>query len=191
MTVLALSTWRKFMLALPWDFRNHGRVTPHSVRTLLHYARFMNVKRVFFKADKAGLVLGAVLLVTLTGCEAYAGGLSVGINIAPIVVAPPVVMQDDYVYYPNYGVYYNSSRNQYAYLEGGAWVSRPAPLGVSVDVLLASPSVRMNFHDSPANHHAAMVQQYPRNWAPSGSNQGQKENRKDDQHDGHGDNNGR
>jgi len=35
------------------------------------------------------------------------------------------------------------------------WVSRPAPMGVSADVLLASPSVKMDFHDSPANHHEA------------------------------------
>jgi hypothetical protein len=149
------------------------------------YAHPMNNKKHFFKTNKAGLVLGAVLLVTLTASVGYAGGLSVGINlapvmVAPIVVAPPVVVapvvvvQDDYVYYPSYGVYYNSSRHQYAYLEGGAWVSAPAPSGVSVDVLLASPSVRMDFHDSPANHHAAMVQKYPRNWAPSGSDRGQK-----------------
>ena len=74
------------------------------------------------------------------------------------------------MYYPNYGVYY-SPIHGYAYMEGGAWVSRPAPRGVSVDVLLASPSVRMNFHDSPANHHAAVARQYPRNWKPSRSNQ--------------------
>jgi len=158
----------------------------------------MNNKKLFFKTNKAKFVLGAVLLVTLTECVGYAGGLSVGINIAPIVVAPPVVVvappvvvQDDYVYYPNYEVYYSSSRHQYAYMEGGAWVSAPAPRGVSVDALFASPSVRMNFHDSPANHHAEMVQKYPKNWSPPGSDHGQKDNRKDGQHDGHEDNNGR
>jgi hypothetical protein len=136
----------------------------------------MNGKKLFFKADKAGCVLGAVLLVTLTGCVGYVDGPRAGVYVAPVVV-----MQDDYVYYPNYEVYYSSSRHQYAYLEGGAWVTRPAPRGVSVNVLLASPSVRMDFHDSPAHHHAAVVQQYPRNWAPPGPNQGRKENRKDDE----------
>jgi hypothetical protein len=158
----------------------------------------MNDKKHFFKTNKAGFVLGAALLITLTGYEAYAGGLSVGINIAPIVVAPPVVVvapvvvvEDDYVYYPSYGVYYNSSRHQYAYLEGGAWVSAPAPSGVSAEVLLASPSVKMDFHDSPAHHHAEMIQKYPRNWTPPDSNHGQKEDPKDDKHDGHEDNHGR
>jgi hypothetical protein len=56
-------------------------------------------------------------------------------------------------------------------------------------VLLASPSVKMDFHDSPAQHHAAVVKQYPKNWKPSASNQGQ--NPKDDQHDDRGQNNGR
>jgi hypothetical protein len=144
----------------------------------------MNNKEIFFKADKAGCVLGAVLLLTLTGCVAYVDGPRAGIQVEPYVF----VAQDDYVYYPGYEVYYSSSRRQYAYLEGGAWVSRPAPRGVSVNVLLASPSVRMDFHDSPAHHHATMVQKYPRNWAPPGSNQGQKENRKDDKR---GDNHGR
>ena len=147
----------------------------------------MNNKKLFFKADKAGFVLGALLLVTLTGCVAYVDGPRAGIQAEPYVF----VAQDDYIYYPGYDVYYSSHRRQYAYLEGGAWVSRPAPPGVSVNVLLASPSVRMDFHDSPAFHHAAVVQKYPRNWAPPGSNQGQKENRKDNKRDQHGDNQGR
>ena len=147
----------------------------------------MDNEKIFFKADKAGFVLGAVLLVTLTGCVAYVDGPRAGIQVEPYVF----VAQDDYIYYPGYDVYYSSHRRQYAYLEGGAWVSRPAPPGVSVNVLLASPSVRMDFHDSPAHHHAAMVRKYPRNWAPPGSNQGQKENRKNDKRGERGDNHGR
>src|ERR1035441_3362124 len=144
----------------------------------------MNNKNHFFKA----CVLGAVLLMTLTGCVAYVDRPPQG----SVYVAPPVVVvQDDYVYYPDYEIYYSSSRHQYAYLEGGAWVSRPAPRGVSVDVLRGSRSVRMDFHDSPANHHAAVVKQYPRNRVPSGSNQGRNDNRKDGQRDDRGGNNGR
>ena len=42
-----------------------------------------------------------------------------------VYVEPPVfVVQDDYVYYPDYEIYYSSSRHQYAYREGNAWVSR-------------------------------------------------------------------
>ncbi len=175
------------MLALPRDFQNHGRVTPHSVRTLWHYARFMNVKRVFFKADKAGLVLGVALLATSTGCVGYVDGPRAGVYVAPPVVETGVVVEDDYVYYPDYQIYYSSSRHQYFWPEGGVWVARPAPRGVSVDVLFASPSVRMNFHDSPANHHAEILRQYPGHSSP----RGQTQNRKDDQHDDRGDNHGR
>jgi hypothetical protein len=147
----------------------------------------MNNNKFFIRANKAGFVLGAALLVTLTGCVGYVEGPRAGVYVAP----PVVEIQDDYVYYPNYEVYYSSSRHQYAYREGNAWVARPAPRGVSVNVLMASPSVRMDFHDSPANHHAAVVKQYPKNWKPSGSNQGQKDNRKDDKHDKGGDNHDR
>ena len=145
----------------------------------------MNNQKLFFKTDKVGFVLCAALLGTLTGCVGYVDGPRAGYYAEPSVA----VVQDDYVYYPGYEVYYSSSRHQYAYREGRAWVSRPAPRGVSVNVLLASPSVRMDFHDSPAQHHAAIVRQYPKNWAPPGSNQGQ--NRKDDKRNGRGENNGR
>ena len=152
----------------------------------------MDNKKNFFKADKAGFVLGAVLLVTLTGCVAYVDGPRAGMYVAPPVMETTVVMQDDYVYYPGYEVYYSSSRHQYAYREGRAWVSRPAPRGVSINVLQTSPSVRMDFHDSPANHHAAVVKQYPKNWAPPGSNQGRNsDNRKDNPRDDRGGNNRR
>ncbi len=112
--------------------------------------------------SKIELVLGAVLLITLTGCvdgpqqrEVYAAGGGVG-------------LQADYVYYPGYQIYYSSTRRQYLYLESNAWVSRPAPPQVSVDVLLASPSVRLDFHDAPSIHHATVVKQYPKKWKPTG-----------------------
>jgi hypothetical protein len=146
----------------------------------------MNNKKLFFKTNKVGFVLGALLLATLTKNAGYAGGVSVVIGVPPpvVVVAPPVVVvQDDYVYYPDYAIYYNSSRHQYAYLEGDAWVLAPAPQGVTVEVLLASPSVHMDFHDSPANHHREMMQKYPRNWKTAGEHQDQKEDRKDAGHD--------
>jgi len=110
-----------------------------------------------------------------------------------VYVAPPPVVevQDDYIYYPSYQVYYSSTRHHYIYLEGRSWVSRPAPPRVSVGVLIASPSVRLNFHDSPAHHHAALVRQYPRNWAPPGANQGREKNQRDDQRDERRDNRGR
>ena len=129
----------------------------------------------------------AALLGTLTSCVAYVDRPAQGgLYVAPSNGDAAFVVEDDYVYYPNYECYYSISRHQYAYREGNGWVSRPAPRGVSVNRLLASPSVRMNFHDSPAQHHAAVVRQYPKNWKPAGANQGQ--NRKDDQH---GDNHGR
>ena len=138
----------------------------------VEYPHPMNNKKLFFKTNKVGFVLGAVLLTALIENAGYAGGVSVVIGVPPpVVVAPPVVVvQDDYVYYPDYAIYYNSSRHQYAYLEGDAWVLAPAPQGVTVEVLLASPSVHMDFHDSPEKHHAEMLKQYPKNWAPRDDN---------------------
>ena len=133
-------------------------------------------------------MLCAALLTTLTGCVGYVDGPRAGVYVAPAVVAS---CRDDYVYYPDYEVYYSGSRHQYSYMEGGVCVSRPAPRGVSVDVLLTSPSVKMDFHDSPANHHAEVVRQYPKNWKSPVAKQAPKENQKDDQRDGRGGNDGR
>ena len=144
-----------------------GRVTPHGVGAAVGYSHPMINKTLFFKTGSAGFLCAASLLALLTGCGAYVEGPNAGIYVAPPVVA--VGVQDDYVYYPGYNVYYNSNLHLYGYMDGGVWVSRPEPMGVSVDVLLASPSVRMDFHDSPANHYAAMSRQYPRNWTPSGA----------------------
>ena len=145
----------------------------------------MNDKLLFLKANKVGFALAAAFLVTLTGCVGYVDGPRTGVEVE----SPAFAVQDDYVYYPQYECYYSVSRHQYAYREGNAWVARPAPRGVSVNVLMRSPSVKMDFHDSPANHHAEIAKQYPKNWKPSGSNQGQ--NRKDDQSNDRGDNHGR
>jgi hypothetical protein len=155
----------------------------------------MNNKKLFFKPDKVGLVLTATFLVTLTGCVGYVDGPRAGVYVEPAVqVDAGFVGQDDYVYYPGYQMYYGSRSHRWYDREGSSWVAHPAPRGVSVDVLHSSPSVKMTFHDSPANHHAAVVQQYPKNWAPSGSHPGQKEDQKTgnrNQHDDRGGNNGR
>ena len=133
----------------------------------------MNKQEISFPTNKVGLALCIALLGTLTGCVGYVDRPAQG----SVYVEPAFAVQDDYVYYPQYECYYSVSRHQYAYREGNAWVSRPAPRGVSENVLRASPSVKMNFHDSPAQHHAVVAKQYPKNWKPSGQSQ------KDDQHD--------
>jgi hypothetical protein len=128
------------------------------------------------RISKAGIILNSVLVLSLNGCVGYVDGPSAAVTVS----TPAVIVQDDYLYYPSYGVYYSGSRHEYAYLEGGAWVSRAGPAGISVAVLQASPSVKMAFHDSPANHHAAIARQYPKNWKPARSTQ------QGDQHDEHG-----
>ena len=123
---------------------------------------------------KFGLLLSSALLAVLSGCI-YAHPGPSAVYVSPPQVEAGVVIQDDYVYYPGYQVYYSSNRRQYIYLEGRSWVTRPAPPHVSAGVLFASPSIRLDFHDSPAAHHTAVVRQYPKHWAPPGANQGHKE----------------
>lgn len=151
----------------------------------------MNDRNDLLRWSTLGLGLSAVLLATLTGCVTYVDRPADG----SLYVAPAgettFVLVDDYVYYPSYQIYYSSSRHQYAYRDGRNWISRPAPRGVSVSRLQASPSVRMDFHDSPAQHHAAVLKQYPKNWTPPRGNPAPSGHRKDDPRDPHGDNHGK
>lgn len=127
--------------------------------------------------SKIGFVPGLVILGVLTGCVGYVDGpRHAGVHAPPpsVHVGGGVVVQDDYVYYPGYEVYYSGSTRQYVYLDGSAWVRRPSPPRVSVDVLFASPSVRVDFHDATAVHHATVVQTYPKHWTPPGWSHGNK-----------------
>ena len=140
---------------------------------------FMKTRIIVFQSGAGRRVAGMALLTLLTGCVGYVEGPRARVVVDQPVVGVTVGMPDEYIYYPGYDIYYNSSRREYAYMDGGRWVNRPQPYGISENVLLASPSVRMNFHDSPANHHEAIRQSYPRNWKPAGVNRGQQGKPKD------------
>jgi hypothetical protein len=140
---------------------------------------------------RIGLVLGASLLGALTGCVGHRGGPPPG----NVYVEPPstftyvengVVVPPGYVYYPDYQVYYSGNTRQYIYLEGRSWVSRTAPPHVSTGVLSRSPSVRLDFHDSPALHHTAVVRQYPKHWTPPGSSPNHGPGNNDNENGNHG-----
>ncbi len=149
-----------------------GGFYPSGSLICLAYITTMNAKTNFLN-EPARSGLAVVFITLLAGCKP---AVPPPVNAASpppqpaavVVAAPPVpvVVEDDYVYYPGYEVYYSPSTHVYWYMHGGAWVTGPAVPGVSFDVLLGSPSVRMDFHDSPANHHDTVVRQYPRGWRP-------------------------
>jgi hypothetical protein len=164
------------------------------------YSPAMN-KNLLPKIGKTGLMLGAALAVTLTGCVGYvdrpqpSGQVYAAppmaqpepvyvappvVQVEPAYVAPVVVVEDDYVYYPQYEMYYGSRSHQYFYLEGGSWVGHREPRGVSVNVLFGSPSVAVGFHDHLEMHHAEVVRSYPRNWRPPAANRVRKEDQRND-----------
>ena len=137
---------------------------------------------------RIGSALCTALLGVLAGCVGYADRPPHARAYAPpppVYVESRVVMQDNYVYYPGYQVYYSGNTRQYVYLEGRSWVSRPAPPRVSVNVLFASPSVRLDFHDAPAIHHATVVRQYPKYWAPPGKGRGNQQGHGEGNQKGH------
>jgi hypothetical protein len=139
----------------------------------------------FQTTSMSGLVLGTALLAAMIGCTKEAPIAEVAAAPAAVVAPsdPTPIMadaQDDYVYYPNYEVYYSSNHHQYRYRDGNAWVTRSAPPHVAVNVLFASPSVRMDFHDTPDRHHDTVVRSYPKNWSPPGKGREGNDDHNDD-----------
>ena len=123
--------------------------------------------------------MGPVLLTLFTGCVGYVEGprhARVYVQPPTVYVGGGVVIEDDYIYYPGYQVYYSGRRHEYIYQDGRSWVSHATPPHVSVDVLLAAPSVRVDFHDHPSIHHTVVARQYPKNWAPQNRGQSPSEN---------------
>jgi hypothetical protein len=84
---------------------------------------------------------------------------------APVVVGS-VGIEGGLIYYPDYEVYFDPGARVFWYNRGGVWVTGARPEGIAVNVLLASPHVRMNFRDSPANHHGEVLRRYPHGWRP-------------------------
>lgn len=139
----------------------------------------------------ARLLITGTLLLLLTGCVVDGSGRHTGYRSRSAVqVQTVVVIEDDYDYYPTYEIYYSRNRGEYVYRDGGQWVRRSQPSGVSLNILLAAPSVRVDFRDSPERHHAEVVRTYPRSWKRSDSQhddrndrKSDKKNRKDDDKD--------
>lgn len=127
-----------------------------------------------------GLLAGTAFLAAFTGCNTDDTGRYRDRDRAnmhgPAVV---VVYEDDYDYYPGYEVYYSRNRHEYVYRDGSQWVRRPEPSGVSLNVLLAAPSVRVDFRDAPERHHDSVVRSYPRNWKRQDDRKNDKDERKD------------
>ncbi len=116
----------------------------------------MNKNRLLL-TKQAGCLLAALLWVFTTGCLVEDNGPGAA------YVGP-----DDFVYYPAFELYYGSRSHEWYGREGSRWVAHPAPAGISVETVHASPSVAMTFHDNPAAHHAEVVKSYPKSWTPAG-----------------------
>jgi hypothetical protein len=131
---------------------------PMAAGLLPGYGRGMTKKKLL-TADKAFLIAGTLFLAALTGCAVEGRGRG-----GMAQVQTTAAYQDDYDYYPGYETYYSRNRHEYVYRDGNAWVRRPAPQGVTTEVILASPSIRVDFHDSPEQHHSNVVKSYPKTW---------------------------
>ena len=80
-----------------------------------------------------------------------------------------VVQEPAYVYYPDYEVYYDNTNRDYVYYDGRSWITTRRPRREWGRNFSRSPSVHMDFHDSPSRHHSDVIRRYPRHWRPDNS----------------------
>ena len=99
-----------------------------------------------------------------------------------------VVTAEAYVDYPGYEVYCSRNRHYYEYRDGNAWVRRPAPRGVTVAALAASPSVPLELQGPPEQNHGTVIKSYPRNWKHKDKKHDDKDERHEDRNDDKRDN---
>jgi hypothetical protein len=136
-----------------------------------------------------GLLVGTVFLTAFTGCDTddttrRDRHRDRDRDRANVHGQATVVFEDDYDYYPGHEVYYSRNRQEYVYRDGSQWVRRREPSGVTLDVLLATPSVRVDFRDSPERHHDSVVRRYPRNWNRQNDRDDRRRDDKDERRDG-------
>jgi hypothetical protein len=142
-------------------------------------------KQISHRSENISIIVGAALMAAFAGCLVEQPGQPSGYRGRPAVqVQATVAFQDDYDYYPGYETYYSRNRHEFVYRDGNAWVRRPEPTGVTSSVLFAAPTVRLDFHDSPEQHHSAVVQQYPKNWkGQEAKHDDKKDDKKDEKKD--------
>jgi hypothetical protein len=105
------------------------------------------------------------MLVLLTGCADSPPWAASSRRPTATQIRVALERGENYLYFPGYAVYQDRAEGEFIYREDGVWVTRRAPPAwVPLEVLLASPSVPMDFHDTPDRHNDEVVQAYPRNW---------------------------
>jgi hypothetical protein len=152
----------------------------------------LTMKNNHLSISPARCAWGAFPFLCLTACGDNGGGKMSGgvvsptpiarLHETPLSLAPPAgdptgEVPDDCLYYPGFGIYYSNNLHQYLSRQQDAWLTQPTPFSVPPEVLIASPSVHLDFHDHPARHHQETMQRYPEDWSPDGA----KENRLSEQ----------
>lgn len=134
----------------------------------------------FTLPHRAGLA-GLLLALALAGCSSSDSTRSGYYRDRPIGYdnRSTVVYEDDYDYYPGYEVYYARSRHEYVYRDGNRWVRSSSYPRANSQVLLSSPSVRVDFRDAPERHHDVVVRRYPRDWRQDRDGDGRRDWRDD------------
>lgn len=110
--------------------------------------------------------LGVIALTGLSGCVTNGNPLT-GLSGLPEIFDNQVyrdraVVENEYLYYPEYDLYYDRDQREFLSVENDRWVTRNRPRNVSPDRVFTSRAVNLDGY-TPQQHRDAYQQNRYRN----------------------------
>lgn len=112
------------------------------------------------KTTSCAACLGAVAMMGFAGCATSGDPINTLLGLVGNVgLGGRSAVQSDYLYYPEYDIYYNRNTREFLSVENNRWVVRDYPRHVSPDRIFATRAIRLDGYDSPEHHRNTYYQQ--------------------------------
>lgn len=109
------------------------------------------------------LLLFSVLLAAFAGCAGSPRSTSLAVQPSLAQIQAGRGVWPEYVYYPDYEVYYSRNYGLYVFLYNYGWMTQTEPPDLPPGTLENARSVPMAYHFyDPVAHHAEISRQFPR-----------------------------
>ncbi len=110
----------------------------------------------------AGIIPLAACGLILTGCVEAPRAYVLAVHPSAAQLQAVRRVQPDYVYYPDYEIYYSRNYQRYIYRDNDVWLIRAEAPVLYAAVLPTARFAPMSFHDDPRRHHDEIARIFPR-----------------------------
>jgi len=124
----------------------------------------MKQQTIFNKMALAGVLGSVVVVMSFSGCATNGDSIDRIFGILGNVgsgdrTGGRSAVQSEYLYYPEYDLYYNRNTREFLSVENNRWVARTNPRNVSANRVFATRAVSLDGYDSPQHHRNIYYQQ--------------------------------